>query len=307
MPKDWKTMTYAAALVAVIIFIAAFGAYSGAHLDTKIGPPDPYLDQYKAQDQRNLIQNLVHGGCSPTGYDCSDQHQPKSTVALSPEERTADYTFWMALIGTIQAGLFIWQLILLRKGTEDSKIAAEAAKESADISRVAMISTERAFVQLNTFRWISHRDSESSKIYWRIHPIFTNTGNTPTRKMKLRVKFEIRDSELPEDFDFSVKDGDKISQTLLAPDCVIEGMSIDIWGSDLLKISRREKFFYVWGLVEYNDVFKGTPIHITKFCNTITMVTGDPNLPFHAENNIFGMAFTIYHKHNCADEDCENY
>jgi hypothetical protein len=75
---------------------------------------------------------------------------------------------------------------------------------------------------------------------------------------------------------------------------------------DLVAVSERRKHLYVWGIARYNDVLPKTQEHLTKFCVYASNLSGDPMRPWHAADNPFEIMFVTYHRHNCADEDCEN-
>ena len=45
------------------------------------------------------------------------------------------FTFLLVVVAGAQVALFVWQLWLIRESLDDTKIAAEAAKESADAAK----------------------------------------------------------------------------------------------------------------------------------------------------------------------------
>jgi hypothetical protein len=59
-------------------------------------------------------------------------------------------------------------------------------------------------------------------------------------------------------------------------------------------------------VAKYRDVFSETEEHVTKFCAHVRRITGDPLQAYHEDTNIVELVFANYHRHNCADEDCEN-
>jgi hypothetical protein len=131
-----------------------------------------------------------------------------------------------------------------------------------------------------------------------------NSGNTPTRELRVYVAYEHRDTELPKDFLF-LRESVPQRPASISPKGVIESLYYDIYGDDLLSVSEGEKYFYVWGVATYRDVFPQTKERITKFCNVITGISGDPLIGYNQNTNPLDIIFTIYHKHNCADEDCD--
>jgi hypothetical protein len=80
--------------------------------------------------------------------DRERQEKAKVDEKLAFEtQRLADYTFRLALftiflfcVAVAQAGLFVWQLLLIQNSARDTKVAADAAKLNA----LAVINAERA-------------------------------------------------------------------------------------------------------------------------------------------------------------------
>jgi hypothetical protein len=228
------------------------------------------------------------------------------------------FTFLLVIVGGAQLLLFVWQLWLIRESLDDARIAADAAKESADaakigaqatrdhadIARVGMIASERAYVHHSGFRWISHRDPADDHVFWRIRPRWINGGNTPTRQAYVYVQYEFRDNELPPDFAFVPPPFIPIP-ALMGPKGIVESGHWDLNADDLKAIRDGKKHFYVWGIARYRDVFPGTPVRITRFCAFIDAVTGNPFDEWDEKTNAVEIRFATYHRHNCADEDCD--
>jgi hypothetical protein len=229
------------------------------------------------------------------------------------------FTFLLVVVGCFQVGLFLWQLRLIRESLDDAKISAEAAKEaadaakdgaaasreSADVAKLSMVASDRAYIHHNGCRWISHRHSADGHVFWRIRPIWINSGNTPTRRLRLYAHYELRNDELPADYNFVPDPTIATPPATIAPKGIVESGSHDYDGSDLVAISEKKKFFYIWGVARYRDVFPGTPEHVTKFCVQASIVTGNPLEPWNEKENQVDMGFLHYSRHNCTDEDCE--
>ncbi len=184
--------------------------------------------------------------------------------------------------------------------------SADAARKGAEISELAMIAGNRAYVHYNSFRWISHFDRKNNWYFWRLHPRWINSGNTPTRGLEVRVAYELRDAPLPETFDFRFPESLQVTPTTIYPSGMIESMPRDITGEELVAIRDGKKHFYVWGVARYHDVFPGTPRHVTKFCCSIGNVTGNPREGYDVNSNAVEITFPFYHRHNCADDDCQD-
>jgi hypothetical protein len=82
----------------------------------------------------------------------------------------------------------------------------------------------------------------------------------------------------------------------IPPKGEIESNHFDISGSDLIDIRDGKKYFYIWGVARYRDVFPATIEHVTKFCVVASGVTGDPKKAFDSNTNPVEIL--------CADEDC---
>jgi hypothetical protein len=253
----------------------------------------------KTQAKTNTRENRASGDA------------PNETQLTKATWFLAKLTLLLVIVGLSQVALFYWQLRLIRKSLEDARVAAEAARDgakaardSADTARLSMIASERAYVHHDGCKYISHPDRNTGKIFWRIRPRWKNSGNTPTRNLWIFTQYELRDTELPENFPFEIERSFDPRPTLIGPEGCIEGAAFNIFGEDVLAVSKQQKHFYVWGVAHYRDVFPGTPERVTKFCYFVRGTAGDPLSAYDAKTNLVELFFTAYHRHNCADEDC---
>src|SRR5262249_41825656 len=72
------------------------------------------------------------------------------------------FTLWLVVVGVGQAGLFVWQLILIKRSLGDAKKAADAAAEGAGAARLnaqALIDAESAQM------YVIHLGSNIEKIF----------------------------------------------------------------------------------------------------------------------------------------------
>jgi hypothetical protein len=226
-------------------------------------------------------------------------------------QRIADYTdrlawftltLFCAAIG--QIALFWVQLRYMRVGTKDTGIAANAAQTSADIARLSMVAGDRAYVHHNGCRWISHRDTRDGNIFWRIRPRWVNSGNTPTRRLDVRIQYELLDKAIDDKYPFFIDPKTVPIPATIPPKGEIESNHFDISGTDLIAVRDGKKYFYVWGVARYRDVFPSTSEHVTKFCVVVMGMTGDPKKAWDTKTNPLDILFRTYDRHNCADEDC---
>lgn len=171
-----------------------------------------------------------------------------------------------------------------------AEISAEAALKSAKTAEDALIKLERPFVYVERFPYFCHSDTDRPGKYWySIHPVIVNSGNTPTIKMTLNVQSELRDSVIPNDFEFFYKL--PFGKTRVAPRGSITGAPIKIIDDDLEAVRIGEKFFYIWGIITYKDFFENTPVYTTTFCTRVWNILGDPFNPKSGPDNTPGISF----------------
>jgi hypothetical protein len=219
-------------------------------------------------------------------------------------------TIGLLLVAFLQALLFLYQLRMMKSALNDSKNASEAAstsamaaKDSADIAKRSMIASERAYVHQAGVRFTSHPTLENDRIFWRFHPAWINVGNTPTRNLRIYIKYELLDKPLSSEYEFKYEFDSTQMPFTLAPRGSIESVHYDIFENDLDAVRLEKKYFYIWGIASYKSVFSETDEHITKFCLQITNITGYP-LQVYSDKNLLDMSFSGHGKHNCTDEDC---
>ncbi len=165
------------------------------------------------------------------------------------------YTFVLAIFTGAIGAIAIIQIRYLRKADETARIAAGAAKESADVARQSLVDTQRAFVRVANFPWLWRPDSSRpGKYLYDITPTIENGGNTPTVDMKINVASALRDEPLPKGFEFSFTN--EAAPSLIGAHQSIGASRAVIFDDDLLAVAAGKKFFYIWGTITYRDVFK---------------------------------------------------
>jgi hypothetical protein len=186
---------------------------------------------------------------------------------------------------------------------KDSAVIAEksasVAEQSARVAEDALISGQRAFMFIREIKTYLHQDPETGKFHWTIHPIWANSGNTPTRGLSINTTYRLLDAPLPKDFDFPESQEDLIP-TIAGPRSMVEAVSGTLTSEDLAAVKEGRKFFYIWGWAEYHDIFEGTKKRVTRFCNQLIQVDGDPAFPI-SDHNPVQMMFGFHSENNYAD------
>ena len=186
---------------------------------------------------------------------------------------------------------------------------------------------QRAFVFVSKFD-IGYRTGEEnfgepkdSKYLWFV-PIIGNSGNTPTKNMRyLPIAFApalpnplgIGPGQIAE-FDITVPRGmepgdprdvwnGKSRSGEINPRAGLIGPKAEFaiggvgFTEDFVTAIKSGVPFYMYGMIEYNDVFRDSPLHVTKFCYQISLSTSDKGEML----STYGLC-----KHwNCADEECK--
>jgi len=162
----------------------------------------------------------------------------------------------------------------------------------------------RAYLSIDGFPYVSHLDTTDNTIWWSIHPVWKNGGATPTTSLFLNTDASLRNEKLPDNFDFPGAPGETI-RMLVGANATVTARTLAIKGADLMAVRDGTKFFYIWGWAKYKDIFPDTPERITRFCNHITHVTGNPRLHYNRDTNPVEITFSFYQENNCMDEGCQ--
>ncbi len=158
--------------------------------------------------------------------------------------------------------------------------------------------TERAFVFLS--RWdkqpvVGHDNQIRA---WRVYPVFNNSGTTPARKAQLTICFENMKTEMPDNFSFETNDTKRMIPVIIGPNGNVRTSGVEYDLIDIEHFLKGTEFAYIWGWVDYNDVFSGTERHRLEFCYQVAI---DPTIPFNNPERVVVMS---YKKHNGSDDEC---
>lgn len=194
------------------------------------------------------------------------------------------FTFCLVIVGGFQA-YWMWRTL------------ATADK--------ALIAGERAFVFPKAFLFSFRPDKDGKKRY-RFQVAWENSGDTPTKKMRTHVEVQLRDAEIPDNFDFRYETT-KIARGIIGPKSSItsgEFPSEGITPEDMDAVMQGTKFLYIWGWVKYFDVLSDSTEHITRFFCFINPL-GTPSNPGEKLENVH-FTYPIQPRNNCSDDECEN-
>lgn len=219
------------------------------------------------------------------------------------DDPVAYFTLWLVgftgVLAVSTIGLWIVTWRASASQARDMQESIAAAKDSADIARTSLISTQRAYVRVANFPWLWRGDTDRpGKVFYDITPIIENGGNTQTVDAKINVNFALSDDPLPQGFDFPFAADHGF--TLIGAHQAVGAGNVVILDDDLLSVQSGKKFFYIWGVVTYRDVFPNTPERVTEFCTQISRVLGNPLDPREIGNpkgTTVEIHFRIYPEH----------
>ena len=260
--------------------------------------------------------------CAIAQYN-SAQSQPQQPVSnqsneaatsKNVEDRLAAYTLWLALFTAVLAGstIGLW-LVTWRSGIRQSRDMERATRVAADATNAAIASNQiavtnsqqqlRAYVTARDLRLVLHRHPASmgaiGPIEGRVHTygltaILKNGGQTPATNVTVNIScHQLRNDDLPA-FDFP--DSSLFGHGLIGPQGEMDTPIIRVSAAELEPIAADSQW-YLWGWVEYDDIFTGTSRHRTEFCFQIDRV----RLPV---TNELWIGFKPYSRFNAADDTC---
>lgn len=177
------------------------------------------------------------------------------------------------------SGLLV--LIALGFAFEANQIARETAKQQL-----------RAYVTVTDLITIG---SEAEKPF-QFAVGWKNAGATPAQWVKASINwYDFGEEGLPPSFDFPEPEDFEESYSSIGPGETVDGPSAEVprWLIDAVKLETRTLF--VWGWLEYSDVFKGSPRRRTEFALQVQK----------SGHGDFGIAQVTLHRHNGIDDSCD--
>jgi hypothetical protein len=213
--------------------------------------------------------------------------------------KIANYTLAVAFVGAVVGVLTIGVLVLQAKYTgSGARVAAQT-----------LVLAQRAYVSIQGWegphgkimRWDNTSKGKPVNVSWRIRPVFVNTGATPTKNMRLAVRYYPTPHVLPAGFDFAT---DPPEPVVIGPKTTLAGATGVITAEQLDAVRRGDLHFYIWGDAWYKDMFPNTPEHRLSFCHRITDVLGNPlnpKTPRNTKGDDVTFTYFMHTEHNYND------
>jgi hypothetical protein len=213
-------------------------------------------------------------------------------------------TYILGAVGFLQLVVFGYQAIQLRRTvnaaigqSEDMKRSiAEASRSASAMEQVAAHIETSAKAAIDSVAALRERTAQQMRAYLTVvvgaalyqdrhkgirfegKPMLINTGHTPAHKVRYRAKGAIFPIPLPAGFVFPPLPILEVGAAVLGPQqnatlsAIVDGFVPDQDVEDIKHI-RRGQSLYVWGVVEYEDIFDEN--HFINFCQQLSWLPDD--------------------------------
>jgi hypothetical protein len=263
----------AALFLCILLFIAAFGAYSGlSQRPTPCGRETKNIPQEANGESAGLFTNPTQSGaksqenaCPSSGQMTSDWWLVYATAAL-------------VVVGAGQLGLFFWQLRLIRASLADAQKASVAARDSA-IAAKETAETMKDTAQKQLRAYVTAQTDFISSFNTTNFPFATfkivNVGSTPAHEVQYSAIIDVFPHPLPRDF--SVPPIPPLAtppivvfphgggQSLMTGQVAFQRYITEEESNDICNEVKR---IYIFGCLKYNDIWGA--LRETKFSVSVT-------------------------------------
>lgn len=222
---------------------------------------------------------LDHDHQAYSAYCQTAEHQ--KTETCEPEkpfvekllgDPAAFFTAVLAVLTLVLAVVGVFQVVFLVRADTTARIAANAAKLSAEIAERTLVSTQRPFVAVSETRGDIGGNDFGHFIIIRIS--ITNKGTTTATNCSGWINYGFF-SDSPDAYindppnDEARQAGPIFSNQIYTLDAV------NLYGSGVEKLLKLREKLYVWGRLDYGSMIEGVEPNITRFCYEVVLVRPD--------------------------------
>lgn len=202
---------------------------------------------------------------------------------------------------TLVVGFFTAALWLSTRGLWQVTNATLAHAERASVRELRAYVSVRE-ISMDQFRGPGRISISSPNVIvpgdvqsYRISAMLENGGPTLIRNALVNINHTLRVGDLPENFDFP--DGEKTERAAMGARGIFHTPGFFVPISDVRTVVEKANRLFVWGWIDYDDVFEGTPRRRTEFCF-------DVEADDRPDGGDTYMRFSPYGRFNGADGDC---
>jgi hypothetical protein len=200
----------------------------------------------------------------PKYYDAeaeATKSAPQVATETSVNERIANYSEaldWLTAF-LVAANIALWWTTWRGSVRQSRDMRA-----TLDHARESLTAIERAFVAISD-TGVSTISIRGVIADYRIHINVTNSGRTPARNYCARVNLAVFD-QIPENFRFPDRPiEDQTARNVIGPQSRTY-LQIDLFIQDAVALHQKRKRALIYGWLEYEDIFPGSPKRRTEFC-----------------------------------------
>jgi hypothetical protein len=214
---------------------------------------------------------------------------------------TFDIQPWILVVDQSKG---FWDYLGILAAVGSVGVAIYVYLRQSKLMRETMIMSHRARVDVKELRKDPlYKESDGPLSHWRFIPQMVNSGNSATLRGVTTTYSRISSSELDDkSFDYPAEafhgKPPHVSPISMGPNSELGGVSVSVDVATLKEIGEKSKFLYIWGWIDYNDVFPDTPRYRTEFSFELVVRAS----PFREDAN----AFKTPHlwKHHGSDDEC---
>jgi hypothetical protein len=211
----------------------------------------------------------------------------------------AYFTIWLVGFTGILAASTIGLWVVTWRG---SVRQSRDMRDTLDHARESLTAIERAFIAISDLN-VSTICLQGVVADYRLHFNIINSGRTPARGYTASGNLVVLDT-IPDDFRFADRPHDKIPKQVIGPQSRTY-LQLDLLIQDAIAIFEKKKRALIYGWIEYDDIFPGSPRHRTEFCMEVELFAD----PREIATVIRGTPLPIvtarpYGRYNGNDQDC---
>jgi len=174
-----------------------------------------------------------------------------------------------------QATRFTDQLAVAQESALAAKNGAAAAGRSADLARAAMVLTQGARMTFADVGKDCTFNADGTLAGLTVRIVWQNTGNTPAENVQHYAWIGVGE-DIPASFGERDQPGDP---SVVGTAVRLYSGTLDVRQDEIADIVSGKLKLFLWGWVEYDDVFDETPRHRTEYCAVMRAPTGPHRAP----------------------------
>jgi hypothetical protein len=199
--------------VCVIVLLICVASATGTFLAVQFGhprlpwqenanPPDhnPGSQQGGAEKPPLIGERYTGSGAESDAKNIEEERREQAANERGLTEYTghlAIFTLLLVFVAFTQAGLFVWQLALMREGVDDAKVLAKSASLSAKTAETALTNVQRPWLFAESVRALPVDEHPQSNNRWTISFGFKNIGQMPAINEECIIKIIDKDKAPP--------------------------------------------------------------------------------------------------------------